>query len=141
MRKSILCLLGLLPLGGCGTPAYQGLYRTDCHLTKTELHIRAIKIAQEIFREVGAEPHIEFDSGHVSIQIEVPHKREIGVTVPPRLRYFESDDGLEIQVETYGDGTRPESKKLNEIVQQVLARNNCGSWKFEERTYNAESYL
>lgn len=69
------------------------------------------------------------------------HKREVGVTVPPRVRLFESDEGLVAVVDTDGDGTRPESQKLREIVQQVLARNDCASWKFEERRYDPEKYL
>lgn len=110
-------------------------------LQKNELHVRAIKIAEEIFREVKVEPKMEFNpAGGVSIQIDVPHKAEAGVTVPPRVRLFESDDGLVAVVDTDGDGTRPESKNLREIVQQVLTRNDCASWKFEERRYDPVKY-
>jgi hypothetical protein len=63
------------------------------------------------------------------------------VTVPPRVRLFESDEGLVAVVDTDGDGTRPESQKLREIVQHVLARNDCASWKLEERRYDPEKYL
>jgi len=140
MRRSILGLLSLLPLYGCAT-AYEGVYRTDCRLTKNELHIRAQKIAGEIFREVNVEPKMEYNpSGGVSIQIDVPHKAEVGVTVPPRVRLFESDDGLVAVVDTDGDGTRPEAQKLRDVVQEVLTRNNCAPWKFEEHRYDPVKY-
>jgi len=140
MRRSAFCLLALLPVGGCAT-AYQGVYRTDCRLTKSELHIRAIKVTREILREVGVEPNVKFVStGEVSTKVDVPHKAEVGVTVPPRVNIFEFDGTLVAVVDTDGDGTRPESQKLREIVQQVLARNDCASWKFEERRYDPVKY-
>ena len=73
-------------------------------------------------------------------RIEAPYETEVGVTVPPRVRLYESDDGLVAVVDTDGDGTRPESKKLRDIVQKVLTRNECASWTFEERRYDPVKY-